>query len=99
MGCPPPLFLVSMANPMSFKQLFDLSGRTALITGSTRGLGFSYAEGLAEAGAHVIVNGTRAEGVAEAVSKLTAKGPLSPKGRRRMSTRNTKPSAVLLASH
>jgi len=63
-----------MANPMSFTQLFDLSGRTALITGSTRGLGFSYAEGLAEVGAHVIVNGTRAEGVAEAVEKLAAKG-------------------------
>jgi len=63
-----------MAIPMSFKQLFDLSGRTALVTGSTRGLGFSYAEGLAEAGAHVIVNGTRAEGVTEAVSKLAAEG-------------------------
>ncbi|MGK6314733.1 SDR family oxidoreductase [Neorhizobium sp. DT-125] len=59
---------------MSFKQLFDLTGRTALITGSTRGLGFSYAEGLADVGANVIVNGTRAEGVAEAVSKLAGKG-------------------------
>lgn len=59
---------------MSYKQLFDLSGRTALITGSTRGLGLSYAEGLAEVGAHVIVNGTSEQGVAEAVAKLAAKG-------------------------
>ncbi|GHD12114.1 gluconate 5-dehydrogenase [Tianweitania populi] len=63
-----------MAKPMSFKQLFDLSGRTALITGSTRGLGLSYAEGLAEAGAHVIINGTRPEGVTEAIAKLAKKG-------------------------
>ncbi|WP_312794916.1 SDR family oxidoreductase [Tianweitania sp.] len=59
---------------MSFKQLFNLSRRTALITGSTRGLGLSYAEGLADAGAHVIINGTRPEGVTEATAKLAEKG-------------------------
>jgi NAD(P)-dependent dehydrogenase (short-subunit alcohol dehydrogenase family) len=37
--------------------LFDLSGRTALVTGSARGIGFSLVEGLAEAGASVIING------------------------------------------
>ena len=36
--------------------MFDLSGRTALITGSTRGIGFELAKGLAEAGAKVLVN-------------------------------------------
>jgi len=41
-------------------KLFDLTGRTALITGSTRGLGRAMAEGLAEAGARIIVNGTDA---------------------------------------
>ena len=49
-------------------QLFDLSGRTALVTGSSQGIGFALAEGLAEAGAAVIVNGrdaTRAEAAAE----------------------------------
>ena len=35
--------------------LFDLTGRTALITGSARGLGYAFAQGLAEAGAKVIV--------------------------------------------
>jgi gluconate 5-dehydrogenase len=37
--------------------LFDLSGRTALVTGSSRGLGRAIAEGLAQAGARLIVNG------------------------------------------
>jgi len=55
-------------------QLFDLTGRTALVTGSARGIGFALAEGLAAAGASVILNGTRADTVAEAVAKLNAKG-------------------------
>lgn len=49
----------------------DLSGRTALVTGSSRGLGLAIARVLAENGAHVIVNsrnpddcGTQAEGLA-----------------------------------
>ena len=37
--------------------LFDLSGRTALVTGSSRGLGRAIAEGMAKAGAKIIVNG------------------------------------------
>jgi gluconate 5-dehydrogenase len=54
--------------------LFDLTGRTALITGSTRGLGFSYAKGLAEAGAAVILNGTNASRLEDAVGQLNAAG-------------------------
>ncbi|GGD52156.1 SDR family oxidoreductase [Caballeronia grimmiae] len=60
--------------------LFDLSGRTALITGSTRGIGFALAQGLAAAGAGVIVNGTRADTVAEAVDRLEGAG-FKAKGR------------------
>ncbi len=37
--------------------LFDLTGRTALVTGSSRGLGRAFAEGLAGAGARVVLNG------------------------------------------
>jgi gluconate 5-dehydrogenase len=37
-------------------QLFDLTGRTALVTGGTHGLGMAIATGLAEAGAQIIVN-------------------------------------------
>jgi len=55
-------------------ELFDLSGRAALVTGSARGIGFALAEGLAKAGASVILNGTRADTVAGAVARLGAKG-------------------------
>jgi len=37
--------------------LFDLTGRTALVTGSSRGLGRAIAEGLTAAGATVVLNG------------------------------------------
>jgi gluconate 5-dehydrogenase len=55
-------------------ELFSLSGRTALITGSARGLGFAIADGLAAAGARVIINGTTAAGVEKAVTTLRDKG-------------------------
>jgi NAD(P)-dependent dehydrogenase (short-subunit alcohol dehydrogenase family) len=45
----------------------DLSGRTALVTGSTQGIGHAIATGLARAGARVVVNGRSEERVAEAV--------------------------------
>jgi len=54
--------------------LFDLSGRTALVTGSSRGLGRAIAEGLARAGAHIIVNGVDPAGVEVAVAELRAAG-------------------------
>lgn len=54
--------------------LFNLSGKTALITGSTRGLGFAYAQGLAQAGATVIINGTREEHLNTALEQLQAQG-------------------------
>lgn len=55
-------------------KLFDLSGKTALITGSARGLGFSYAEGLASVGANIILSDLHQEPLNEAVNKLKAKG-------------------------
>jgi gluconate 5-dehydrogenase len=55
-------------------QLFDLTGRTALVTGSSRGLGRAMAEGLAEAGAAVALNGADAGRLASAVSEMRAAG-------------------------
>jgi gluconate 5-dehydrogenase len=54
--------------------IFDLSGKTALITGSSRGLGRAMAEGLARAGAKVVVNGKDAARVDEAVAAMRVEG-------------------------
>ncbi len=54
--------------------LFDLSQRVALITGSSRGLGRAMAQGLAEAGAKVLINGIDADRAAAAVQALRAAG-------------------------
>ncbi len=56
------------------KDLFDLTGRTALITGSSRGLGLVLARGLAEAGATVVLNGRNQAKLAEAVAALETDG-------------------------
>lgn len=58
-----------MSNP-----LFDLTGRTALVTGSSRGLGRAMAEGLAAAGAKLLVNGTDPARVETAVAEFRAAG-------------------------
>jgi gluconate 5-dehydrogenase len=55
-------------------ELFDLSGRTALVTGSSRGLGRAIAEGMAKAGARLIINGVDPARVEAAVAELRAAG-------------------------
>ncbi len=50
----------------------DLSGKTALVTGSTAGIGYAIAKGLAGAGADVVLNGRSQAKVDEAVKKLAA---------------------------
>lgn len=50
--------------------LFDISGRTALVTGSSRGIGHALARGLAEAGCTVVLNGRDATRLAKAVAEL-----------------------------
>ncbi|MCL4170522.1 UNVERIFIED_CONTAM: hypothetical protein GTU68_031476, partial [Idotea baltica] len=53
---------------------FSLDNRLALITGSSAGIGEALAFGLCEAGAHVVINGRRAEAVDQVVAKLQAAG-------------------------
>ena len=53
---------------------FSLSGRLALVTGSTQGLGFAIAQAYAASGAAVIINGRDAERVNRAVQSLTQQG-------------------------
>ncbi|MGO4330611.1 SDR family NAD(P)-dependent oxidoreductase [Cupriavidus sp. 2TAF22] len=48
----------------------DLSGKIALVSGSTAGIGFAAAKGLAEAGARVIINGRSEAGVDKALVAL-----------------------------
>lgn len=62
-------------NPMPDKNpLFDLTGRTALITGSSQGLGLALARGLAQAGAAIVLNGRDAGKLAAAAEQLRTEG-------------------------
>src|ERR1700704_4113515 len=54
--------------------LFNLSNRTALVTGSSRGLANAIAEGFAAAGAALVLNGSDPGRLAAAASALRAKG-------------------------
>ncbi|MEO8118047.1 MAG: glucose 1-dehydrogenase [Rhodoferax sp.] len=53
---------------------FDLSGRTALITGASAGIGFALARGLAGAGARVILNARGPDKLAAAAAQLRSEG-------------------------
>ncbi|WFP79282.1 SDR family oxidoreductase [Mesorhizobium sp. WSM4906] len=53
---------------------FDLSGRLALVTGSSKGIGFAIARGLAEAGAELVLNARNESVLEEARARLAAEG-------------------------
>lgn len=62
------------------KEKFELKGRTALVTGSARGIGRAIALGLAEFGAHVIVHGSRESGpLDEALAQVREFDPTAEK--------------------
>lgn len=54
--------------------LFDLSGRVALVTGSSQGIGFALAQGMASHGARVILNGRDKDRLKQASDRLTKAG-------------------------
>ncbi|MHB1200784.1 MAG: SDR family oxidoreductase [Polaromonas sp.] len=58
----------------TIQQLFDLKGKTALVTGGSRGLGLQLAHALGEAGARVMLSSRKAEDLIEATAELKAAG-------------------------
>jgi NAD(P)-dependent dehydrogenase (short-subunit alcohol dehydrogenase family) len=56
------------------RQLFDLTGKTALVTGGSRGLGLQMAEALGEAGAKIMLTSRKAADLEESAAHLQAKG-------------------------
>jgi gluconate 5-dehydrogenase len=56
------------------RSIFDIEGRIVLITGSSRGLGFALAKGFCEAGANVVINGTKEETLKASVDVLKKTG-------------------------
>ena len=58
----------------ALQELFDLSGRVAIVTGGSRGLGLEMAEGLAEAGAALMLCARREQWLTPAVTALRERG-------------------------
>ena len=56
------------------RQLFDLTGKTALVTGGSRGLGLQIAEALGEAGARVMLTSRKASDLEESAAQLQGRG-------------------------
>jgi len=56
------------------QKLFDLSGKTALVTGGSRGLGLQMAHALGEAGAKLMLSSRKAEDLEQAAAELQAAG-------------------------
>src|SRR5437763_17089274 len=55
-------------------ELFELTGKRALITGSSQGIGFALAQGLAEHGAEIVLNGRDEAKLKAAAATLAAAG-------------------------
>ncbi|HEU5291826.1 MAG TPA: SDR family NAD(P)-dependent oxidoreductase, partial [Cyclobacteriaceae bacterium] len=59
---------------MSKQNLFDLTGKRALITGGTHGLGMSMAKGLGHAGATLVINGHTKDKMDQALAEYSKEG-------------------------
>src|SRR6202521_5640772 len=62
------------AEVATIRELFDLAGRVAIVTGGSRGLGQEMAEGLAEAGASLMLCARRDEWLTPTVTDMRARG-------------------------
>ena len=60
--------------PRTIQKLFDLTGKTALVTGGSRGLGLQMAHALGEAGAKIMLSSRKAEDLTVAAAELKAAG-------------------------
>ena len=59
---------------MHVRELFDLTGKVAIVTGGSRGLGLEIAHGLGEAGARVVISARRTQWLDPAAEELGAAG-------------------------
>jgi NAD(P)-dependent dehydrogenase (short-subunit alcohol dehydrogenase family) len=71
---PPADTLTDTSSADAVQDLFDLSGRVAVVTGGTRGLGLAMATAFARAGAKVVIVSRKAEACEEVASALRAEG-------------------------
>lgn len=74
MSTPADIAQIRSAAAYDARELFDLSGRVALITGATRGLGLAIASGYASAGAEVIVVSRRLPACEQVATAMRARG-------------------------
>ena len=58
--------------------MFDLTGKTALVTGATGGIGGAIAKALHEQGAHVVLSGTRESALQELAARLLHQATQAP---------------------
>ena len=63
---------------MDIKSLFSLGGRTALITGGSRGIGKMIAEGFLRSGAKVYITARKGSALEETAQQLSKLGPCIP---------------------
>ena len=74
MTAPSAIPTTAFADRRRIQSLFDLTGRTALVTGGSRGLGLQIAEALGEAGARVVVSARKTSELEAAVALLKERG-------------------------
>ena len=74
MTAPPPFPPRPSPIAARIQTLFDLSGRTALVTGGSRGLGLQIAEALGEAGARVVLSARKADDLEASAAALKERG-------------------------